>query len=257
MKQFLKAMISSMGYEVRRKPRPGGNAKTKLPGSAHSEKGIPDSSFYQPVFSPWLGFGEFAAYLEKARPLTLVSPDRCYLLYSLALQALNLHGEFWECGVYKGGTALLLASLIAEKADPARRPTLRLFDTFEGMPQTDPEKDCHRRGDFADTSVEAVTHHVGYQEFVSFHKGFIPGTFEGLEERVIAFAHVDVDIYNSIADSCQFIYPRTLPGGFVIFDDYGFPTCPGAREAVDDFFRSKPEVPLVLPTGQAVVIKLP
>jgi len=48
--------------------------------------------------------------------------------------------------------------------------------------------------------------------------------------------------------------PQFSAGGF-FFDDYGFPTCPGARQAVDEFFADKPEVPLVLPTGQAIVIK--
>ena len=31
--------------------------------------------------------------------------------------------------------------------------------------------------------------------------------------------------------------------------------CPGARAAVDEFFAGKPEVPLVLRTGQAVVFR--
>ena len=39
----------------------------------------------------------------------------------------------------------------------------------------------------------------------------------------------------------------------MVFDDYGFPTCPGAKAAVDEFFHGRKEVPLVLPTGQAVV----
>jgi hypothetical protein len=42
----------------------------------------------------------------------------------------------------------------------------------------------------------------------------------------------------------------------MLFDDYGFPACPGARKAVDEFFRDRPEAPVVLATGQAVVIKL-
>ncbi len=213
MKRFLKAMISSMGYEVRRKPdaRPG--VAALLAGSAYPQTGIPDARFYQPVFSPWLGYGEFEAYYDKARPHTLVSPDRCHLLYSLALQALHLEGEFWECGVYRGGTALLLASLIADKSDVARRPILRLFDTFEGMPVTDPERDCHHRGDFSDTSLETVMHRVGNRDIVRFHRGFIPGSFESLEESTIALSHIDVDIYNSVIDCCKFIYPRTSPGG--------------------------------------------
>lgn len=72
----------------------------------------------------------------------------------------------------------------------------------------------------------------------------------------IAFAHIDLDIYQSILDSCRFIYPRLSPGGVIVFDDYGFMSCPGAREAVDRFFADKLEIPLVLPTGQAIVIKL-
>jgi O-methyltransferase len=221
------------------------------------QNGIPDVRFYQPVFSPWLGYEEFAAYYDRMRSFTLVSPDRCHLLYSLALQALHLGGDFWECGVYRGGTALLLASLIADKSDAARRPILRLFDTFEGMPETDPERDYHRRGDFSDTSLETVMHRVGNPEIVRFHRGLIPGSFEGLEESTVALAHIDVDIYSSVIDCCEFLYPRTVAAGVLVFDDYGFPSCPGARAAVDDFFRGKPEVPLVLPTGQAVVIKLP
>jgi O-methyltransferase len=217
---------------------------------------IPDAEFYAPLFSPWRGYGEFRDYYRAAESSTLVSEERCYVLYTLAQQALALDGEFWECGVFKGGTALLLARLLAEKGN-GRAVTLRLFDTFSGMPETDAEKDRHRQGDFMDTSLTAVQKRVGHAEVVKFHPGFIPQTFAGMEASRIAWAHVDVDIYQTVRDCCAFIYPRLLPGGFMIFDDYGFPSCPGARQAVDEFFRTKPETPWVLPTGQAVVIALP
>ena len=42
----------------------------------------------------------------------------------------------------------------------------------------------------------------------------------------------------------------------MVFDDYGFASCPGARKAVDEFFNDKPERPLVLPTAQAIVMRL-
>ncbi len=41
----------------------------------------------------------------------------------------------------------------------------------------------------------------------------------------------------------------------MLFDDYSFPTCPGARKAVDEFFSDKPEVPFDLPTGQCLVVR--
>ncbi len=132
---------------------------------------------------------------------------------------------------------------------------LLLFDTFGGMPETDPEKDWHKKGDFQDTSAEAVISYVRAEEFCSLRKGFIPETFRGLESAKIAFAHVDVDIYKSVYDCVSFIWPRLTLGGFIVFDDYGFATCPGARAAVDGFFATKASVPLCLSTGQAVVFK--
>lgn len=214
---------------------------------------IPDHELYQPLFSPWLAQGgEFRRYYDIAAPRTLVSADRCHVLYTLLLQALRIPGDIWECGVYKGGTAAMLAALLADKGKSRR---LFLFDTFEGMPETDAAEDLHKKGDFADTSVEAVTAYVGHGDLCVVRKGFIPETFAGLEPAQIALAHIDVDIYQSIIDCLVFIWPRLSFGGFVVFDDYGFSSCPGARAAVDTFFRDKACVPLCLPTGQAVVFK--
>lgn len=215
---------------------------------------IPDASLYTPNFAPWNGLPPFERYYRLAEPYTLVSRDRCWVLYSLALQALRLRGDVWECGVYKGGTARMLAQLIADAA-PAESTALHLFDTFAGMPETDRARDVHMPGDFSDTSVDAVRERVGHPDRVVLHPGFIPDTFQGLPDRPIALAHVDVDIYQAVLDCSRFILPRLAVGGAIVFDDYGFPTCPGAREAVDEFFATTPFVPLVLPTAQAVVFK--
>jgi hypothetical protein len=44
----------------------------------------------------------------------------------------------------------------------------------------------------------------------------------------------------------------------MVFDDYGFPHYrDAARKAVDEFFADKAERPIVLGTGQCVVLKLP
>src|SRR6185437_3108103 len=189
-------------------------------------------------FSPWNGYGDFAQYRTRAAPYTLVSPDRLYVLYTFALNAMHLHGDFWECGVYRGGTARMLAELLASHGVPSVR--LHLFDTFSGMPETDEKLDIHRKGDFSDTSLDQVRRVVAHPERVDFHPGWIPDTFRTMSDSRIALAHVDVDIYRSVWDCCEFIYPRLTPGGIMVFDDYGFPTCPGARKAVDEFFADKP-----------------
>lgn len=232
--------LSWFGFEARKAPKPG-----KL--------SIPDAEFYTPLFSPWNGYGEFAEYLQLAKPFTLVSPDRLYILCSVARNAARVQGDFWECGVYRGGTARMLAEFLRRNAAPGVR--LHLFDTFAGMPETDRGVDVHIQGDFSDTSLAAVRRAVGNDERVEFHPGWIPESFWEMPEAPIALAHVDVDIYRSVRDCCEFIYPRLQLGGAMVFDDYGFPTCPGARKAVDEFFAGKPEFPIVLGTGQALVIR--
>jgi len=215
---------------------------------------IPDSELYRPLFSPWLAQGEFRQLFEIAAPRTLVSPDRCHVLFTLLKQAIHVEGDIWECGVYKGGTAAMMARILRNAGSSKK---LYLFDTFEGMPDTDAEKDLHRKGDFSDTSLEAVQRYIQEPGICVFRRGFIPDTFTGLETRKIAFAHIDVDIYRSILDCLEFIWPRLSLGAFVVFDDYGFPSCPGARAAVDEFFRAQPCYPLCLPTGQSIVFKGP
>ena len=212
-----------------------------------------DAEFYRPHFSPWEGLGEFKDVMAAVARHSNVKPERVWILYSLAQQARHVPGNFWECGVYKGGTATVLERVVSSD----RNKQLHLFDTFAGLPAHAPDRDFHRQGLYSDTSLESVKNVVGRDDHIVYHAGFIPDTFENMTAEHIAFAHVDVAIYQSVLDCCVFIYPRMSTGGFIVFDDYGFRSCPGARAAVDEFFADKPERPLVLPTQQAVVIKLP
>ena len=214
---------------------------------------VPDAHLYRPLFSPWDGEAEFEKLFDLVRPHTLVSRDRCYLLWKTLQQALRLPGVVMECGVFRGGTALLAAETMRRRDDP--RP-LHLFDSFQGMPPTTPGVDRFLEGDFNATSADQVRRLLAPYAFAQVHAGFIPATFAGLPPDPVVWAHVDVDIYQSVHDSIAFLYPRLAAGGYLIFDDYGFPSCSGARRAVDEAFADKPEVPLCLPTGQCLVIKL-
>lgn len=242
MKKLIQSAFKVLGYDLRRSPMP----------YSLRNRDIPDKDAYQPLFCPWLAPGPFQEYYALAKGRSLVSADRCHVLYTLASQALNGTGDYWECGVYKGGTAAMFASIL-KKARSNKK--LFLFDTFEGMPETDAAKDTHLAGDFADTSLESVKAYVDGGAHCEYRKGFIPSTFAGLESSQISFAHVDVDLHKSIIDCLEFIWPRMTLGGFVVFDDYGFPSCPGARKAVDEFFAGGKCRPLCLSTGQAVVFK--
>ena len=171
------------------------------------------------------------------------------MLYQLIRQTASMEGSVAECGVYRGGTALLFARLKPESK------RLYLFDTFGGMPETDPEKDFHRAGDFSDTSLARVQNLLRDCADVVFLPGFFPATAKGLEQETFSLAHCDMDIHSSVLDFCRFFYPRLVRGGVMVFDDYGYQSCPGAKAAVREFCTEQSIFEIYLPTGQAIVWK--
>lgn len=179
---------------------------------------------------------------------TLVDRTRCYILYQLARQTSQIPGEVAEVGVYKGGTAKLLAKTLPQRQ-------VHLFDTFSGMPRTNATIDAHAEGDFADTSLPDVQDHLRDCPNVHFYQGLFPLTAGPVEGAKFSLVHVDADIYESVRACCHFFYPRMESDSVMVFDDYGFPSCPGARKAVDEFFLDKPEIPFYLPTGQCIVVR--
>lgn len=213
-------------------------------------KDIPDASQYAPHFSPWLS-PEFVSLYKQVAPYTLVDIERCWTIWQALSQSLNVSGDVMEAGVFQGGTAKLIRTAIGNRTDRK----FYLFDSFEGMRQVS-KVDRHSAGDFSDTSLEAVRAVVGSEPFIDYRKGWVPETFAGLEQSRFCFAHIDLDLYQGVLDCLSFVYPRLSSGGAIVFDDYGFASCPGARRAVDEFFADKPERPLALRTAQALVTKL-
>lgn len=199
----------------------------------------------------WEGDDSFQRLFHAIGENSLLDEVKCYILYQLAHQALKLGGDVAEIGVYKGGSAKLLAKIV----EPSGK-RVHLFDTFSGMPPTHPEYDLYKKGDFDDASLKTVKTFLGDCPNVTLYPGFFPDTAIPLVEHRFCFAHVDVDIYRSVMDCCEFFHPRLEPGGVLIFDDYGSPRCPGVVRGVDEYFKAQREVPLYLPTGQCVVIKL-
>ena len=63
----------------------------------------------------------------------------------------------------------------------------------------------------------------------------------------ISFAHIDGDLYQSVMDSLNLVYPLVAAGGYILIDDYLSPRYEGATQAVIDFFNNKTENVVELP----------
>lgn len=197
----------------------------------------------------------FCELMKQLEGHTAVDPCRCYMLYQLAKYTLIIPGDVAEVGVHRGGTAKLLSRVFI-----GTQKMVHAFDTFEGFPPPDPMIDVY--GDrvlsegLMKADYETTMDYLSDCDNLRVYKGVFPQTADSVVVQTFCFVHVDCDIYPSVRDCCQFFYPRLERGGIMVFDDYGFYCCPGAKKAVDGYFNDRPECPVYLPGGQAMVIKL-
>jgi predicted O-methyltransferase YrrM len=180
---------------------------------------------------------------------TLLSPEKRTFLVQAAAAIRHLPGAAAEVGVYKGGSLVFIAGVLREKV-------VYGIDTFAGMPEP-LDRDKHLAGLFADTSVEGVMRTIAAYGFdnVRLIAGVFPDVVADLDET-FSFVHVDCDLYTSVRDCCAYFWPRLVPGGVMIFDDYVTEATPGARDATDEFvLQNQPSKAFLHASGQYVVVK--
>lgn len=187
---------------------------------------------------------------ETIRQNSLVPNFNIDSLLELLNKTHNLPGINAEVGVYKGGTGLLIAA--------NSKKEVHLFDTFEGLPQEDPTIDTgHRKGDFNDVTLEHVQNLLKNYPNAHIHKGLFPqDTGHNITDKRFAFVYLDVDLYESTKDSLEFFYPRMVPGGVIVTDDYNWHATPGVNKAMDEFLTDKPEQLVLSTKTQAYFIKV-
>ena len=87
-------------------------------------------------------------------------------------------------------------------------------------------------------------------------EGLFPDSLAKAPEGLrFCLVHIDGDLYQTTLAALRHFYDRTVSGGIILVNDYGFFSSPGVRAAVDEFFLDCPEQPIYLSSGQCLVIK--
>jgi hypothetical protein len=180
--------------------------------------------------------------------------ERTFAVRELVASLDHVTGDTAEIGAYRGKTSYFICKARGEG-------THHVFDSFAGLsePQTEDKPDGEaafhwKRGDLS-VQEEVVRENLAEFASVEFYRGWVPDRFPEVAERQFAFVHVDVDLYQPTLDTLKFFYPRLMPQGMIVCDDYGFTSCPGAYRAMREFMEDKPERVIHLPTGQGLIIK--
>jgi len=207
---------------------------------------------------------EFLELHELCREKTMTSIERMYALWSATRYIVDneLPGDFVECGVWRGGSVMLMAATLLRRGDTTR--DLWLYDTFGGM--TEPTDDDvqamsgrsaagilreHERtpddpfwGIAGRDAVEQNLRRTGYPlERFRIVEGDVAATLPETAPADIALLRLDTDWYTSTRHELEQLYPRLVRGGVLIIDDYGY--WRGARKATDEFMATLHPRPLL------------
>ena len=117
-KNNIKSILKKSGYKI-----------VKLNSSSNKEKDIDRDIVFSEIY-------------KKCKKYTMTSKERMYSLYKaiIYLEDNKIDGDFVECGVWKGGSAMVMALTLKNLGNQDRK--IYLYDTYEGM--SEPTKEDSR-----------------------------------------------------------------------------------------------------------------
>lgn len=157
----------------------------------------------------------------------------------------NLDGDILELGIYRGGLTIMTARFLKKLQSKKR---VYACDVFTGLPYEDKFSMWENaKGMYSETSVDLVSkkfEKFGVSDKITIIEGLFEETlYEKLADKKFSLVLVDCDLYDATKFSMEFVYPRLVQGGIIMFDDYDRvnrdePTC-GETTAVDEFCSAK------------------
>jgi hypothetical protein len=177
--------------------------------------------------------------------------------------AAHLPGDFAEFGVNRGFMSSAIMQLLDWNATGRR---FYLLDTFAGIDAryiNDDDRDVgvieRNRHDidsgFYTFDVESVRRNYAEWTGAVVIEGPVPDTLPQIDSDSFAFAHIDMNCAPPEVAAAQFIWPRLVPGGIILLDDYAYVGYRSQKLAMDAFAVSKGVEVLSLPTGQGLIVK--
>jgi O-methyltransferase len=158
----------------------------------------------------------------------------------------GLPGDVAEFGVFKGSSAAKLS--LACRAVAKR---LLLFDSFEGLPEPEPDDVEHQierprrfaKGEYAGSlaEVQDAVRSLGAPEVCEYFVGWFQDTTSDFSTE-LAVAFIDVDLTASTREAIAAAWPNVVPGGILFVHDATDAKL-GALLESDEFWSSAGGVP--------------
>lgn len=219
---------------------------------------------------------EFLQSYEKIKPFTMVDKYSSHAAWRAVNYVLdrNIDGAIVECGVWRGGISIMMASVIESRSSNKKQ---YLYDTFEGMSEPS-SKDIDKYGVSAQSQLSSTSRkdaddnvwaYASLEDVkmnftiskvnmnnISFIKGKVEDTIPQNIPESISLLRLDTDWYESTKHELEYLYPLLTEGGVLLIDDYGYWS--GCKRAVDEYFLKLEAKPFFadLPDGGLIAIKI-
>ena len=212
------------------------------------------------IVSQWKMIGETYS-IEPSKTLDLLS-WRHYLVFWTAKYSARFTKSsklaMVEAGVCDGMTINFAISALETELGKNSNFEVFLYDSWSAIKEEHlTTKEMFAAGDYAYLSMEQTKINLEeFQERCRFVKGYIPDVFkENAGPNEISWLHIDLNSSMPTLKTLEHFVPRLLPGGLVLFDDYGWRHCEETKEVADKFCSKFEGLMMPFPTGQAIFFK--
>lgn len=177
--------------------------------------------------------------------------EKILVRYELYKKTVNVPGDIFECGVFKGTSHIFWLKLL-NIFEPTSFKKVVGFDTFGDFPDSTLSfekksvRKFHSESKFSKKNVFKIVQkkikEAKLERRSQLVKGDIVKTSKSYAEKFkgfrISLLHIDLDTYNGTKHALENFFPLVSKGGVVVFDEYGSRGW-GESDAVDEYFENK------------------
>lgn len=202
---------------------------------------------------------KFMEIYNKYKEYTMTTKEKMYALYKSVKYIIDskISGDFVECGVWRGGSSMIVAHILLELNVKNRK--IYLYDTFEGMSKPTgndyivankkvraidnwSKKQVKDHNEWCYVPLSEVKKNMALTKYpnknIFFIKGKVEDTIPKSMPKKIALLRLDTDFYESTKHELIHLFPLLEKKGILIVDDYG--CWAGSKIATDEYFSRHP-----------------
>ena len=232
----------------------------------------------EPQYLPQKNYeSDFVEIYQKVQQYTMLTLDAAYANYKIInyLEDNNIQGDIVECGVWRGGSCMLIALALMQRGNTSRK--IYLYDTYSGMTEPTEKDDSaidnrhasllikemrenkkykYGTSNWCEASIEDVKENLkstGYPlENLFFVKGDVNDTLkEPIVNQLISFLRLDTDWYDSTKIELEKLYPKLVDKGVLVVDDYY--RWQGSKQATKEYFKDINKSPLLIKVDSTAI----